>query len=134
MITNADITLYNHHYNKETHFDDWQRTVIRGVRFYVDNKVALGDGGLNSTDVYKIRIPEDAECDREYLPEDAYASTKEVAAYWTLQNGDYVVLGESLVNIEKPSDLKQQHKQNCKIISWSDNRFGGLPHWRIGGV
>lgn len=134
MITNADITIYNHRYDKETRFDDWQRIVIRGVHFYVDNKVVLGDGGLNSADVYKIRIPEDAECDREYLPEDAYASEEEVSMYWTLQNGDYIVRGECLLNIEKPSDLKQLHKQYCKITSWSDNRFGGLPHWRIGGV
>ena len=36
MITNADITLYNHKYNKNTRLDDWQRIVIRGVHFYED--------------------------------------------------------------------------------------------------
>lgn len=133
MIANADITLYNHHYNKDTRLDDWQRTVIYGVHFYVDNKVNLGDEGLNSADVYKIRIPEDAECNRAYLPEDKYAAADDTEAYWTLQNGDYVVRGECLLDIEKPSDIKQVRTQYCKITSWSDNRFGGLPHWRIGG-
>lgn len=134
MLTNADITLYNHHYNKETRLDDWHRTVIHGVRFYVDNKVALGESGLNSADIYKIRIPGDAECNKEYVSEDEYIGLGNADYYWTLQNGDYIVLGECFLNIEKPSDLKPLHKHYCKITSWSDNRFGGLPHWRIGGV
>lgn len=134
MITNASITLYNHHYNKETRLDDWHRTVIHGVHFYADNKVALGDSTLSTADVYKIRVPEDAECDKEYVPEDEYVHTDNGDYCWTLQNGDYIVCGECFLNIEKPADLKQLHKQYCKITSWSDNRFGGLPHWRIGGV
>ena len=74
MLTNADITIYNHIYDKATRLDEWRRTVIHGVHFYVDNKVSVGDSGLNSADVYKIRIPEDAECDSQYAPEDEYAS------------------------------------------------------------
>lgn len=133
MIANADITIYNRKYNKETRLDDWQRTVIRGVHFYVNNKVSLVESGLKSADVFKIRIPEDAEFDKEYLSEDEYARAEDVSYAWTLQNDDYVVRGECELEIEKPSDLKELHKQYCKITSWSDNRFGGLPHWRIGG-
>ena len=75
MLTNADITIYNHIYDKATRLDEWRRTVIHGVHFYVDNKVSVGDS----------------------------------------------------------ADLSKAHRQHCKITSWSDNRFGGLPHWRIGG-
>ena len=57
MITNADITLYNHYYDKKTRLDHWQRSVIRGVHFYVDHRVSIGDSGVNSGYVYKIRIP-----------------------------------------------------------------------------
>lgn len=134
MQTNADITLYNHKYNKITRRDEWHRTVILGVHFYVDNKVVLGDNGLNSADVYKIRIPEDAECVSCYIDEDAYAGMEQVEGTWTLQNDDYIVLGICDMEIERPSDLKQIHNQYCKITSWSDNRFGGQPHWRIGGM
>lgn len=134
MITNADITLYNHRLNKDTRLDEWHRTFIRGVHFYVDNKVAVGDGGLNSADVYKIRIPEHAKCDSEYIPEDTYVDCEETDRFWTLQNDDIVVYGICDMEIEKPSDFKNTHKRYCKITSWSDNRFGGIPHWRIGGV
>ena len=44
-----------------------------------------------------------------------------------------VVIGKCDLEIERPADLSKAHRQHCKITSWSDNRFGGLPHWRIGG-
>lgn len=134
MITNCDITIYNHKFNKGTRLDEWHRTIIRGVHFFVDNKVVLGDAGINSANVYKIRIPEDACCESQYVTEDEYENMDNVFGIWTLQNDDYIVLGECSLNIQKPSDLKQAKKRYCKITSWSDNRFGSLPHWRIGGV
>lgn len=133
MITNADITIYNRKYNKETRLDEWHRTVICGVHFYVDNKVAVRESGLKSADVFKIRIPEDAECEKLYLSENEYVNAEDTSNSWTLQKDDYVVRGICEAEIEKPADLKEVHMQYCKITSWSDNRFGGQPHWRIGG-
>ena len=135
MITNADITLYNHYYDKSTRLDKWEKTVIRGVHFYVDHKVSVGDNGLNSADVYKIRIPVDADMQGEYLSEDDWIARGEnVMGRWTLQSDDIVVLGECDMNIDRPAQLKEAGRRYCKVTSWSDNRFGGLPHWRIGGV
>ena len=45
-----------------------------------------------------------------------------------------MIRGVCDIEIEKPADLKNQHVKYYKINSWSDNRFGGLPHWRIGGA
>lgn len=135
MITNADITLYNHYYDKSTRLDKWKKTVIRGVHFYVDHKVSVGDNGLNSADIYKIRIPVDADIQGEYLSEDDWIARGEnVMGRWTLQSDDIVVLGECDMNIDRPAQLKEAGRRYCKVTSWSDNRFGGLPHWRIGGV
>ena len=134
MITNADITLYNHYYDKSTRLDKWKKTVIRGVHFYVDHKVSVGDNGLNSADIYKIRIPVDADIQGEYLSEDEWIARGEhVMGRWTLQSDDIVVLGECDMNIDRPAQLKEAGRRYCKVTSWSDNRFGGLPHWRIGG-
>lgn len=135
MITNADITLYNHYYDKSTRLDKWKKTVIRGVHFYVDHKVSVGDNGLNSADIYKIRIPVDADIQGEYLSEDEWIARGEnVMGRWTLQSDDIVVLGECDMNMDRPAQLKEAGRRYCKVTSWSDNRFGGLPHWRIGGV
>ena len=134
MITNADITLYNHYYDKDTRLDKWKKTVIHGVHFYVDHKVSVGDNGVNSADIYKIRIPVDADIQGEYLSEDDWIARGEnVMGRWTLQSDDIVVWGECDLDIERPAQLKEAGKRYCKITSWSDNRFGGLPHWRIGG-
>ncbi len=134
MTTNADITIYNHKYNKDTRMDDWHRTEIRGVHFYVDHKVAPTEKGLVGADVYKIRIPEKAECKKEYIPEDEYAELEDVSGKWTIRKGDIIVRGICEIEIEKPSDLKMRNKDYCKVTSWSDNRFGSSPHWRIGGM
>ena len=58
MITNANITIYNRKTNKETRLDEWKRTVIEGVHYFVENKVTVGEKGLFSADIHKIRIPE----------------------------------------------------------------------------
>lgn len=133
MITNADITIHNHKLNKETRLDDWHRTVIHGVHFYVDNKVALTDSGLKSAYIYKIRIPEDAVCCKKYVPADEYQTIENAEQYWTLQNDDIVVYGVSEIEIERPAQLRESGKRYCKITSWSHNRFSGQPHFRIGG-
>lgn len=133
MLTNADITIYNREYIPETRLDVWHRTVIHDVNFHADNKVQQTDGGLKSADAYKVRIPETSP-DKEYLDPESYAATENKELYWTLQADDYVVRGICDKEIVSPQDLQKEKYQVFKITSWSDNRKGGLSHWRIGGV
>lgn len=134
MITNADVTVYNRISGDASNYDTWHRTVLHGVHVYVDHKTALSDNGLNSAEVYKIRIPADIVEADQYLPPEEYAELENPAEYWTIQNDDHIVLGECTKNIEKPADLQKMSQRHCKVLSWSDNRFGGQPHWRIGGA
>lgn len=134
MLTNATITVYNHRYDPLTRFDTWHRTVIENVHVYVDHKASVGDSGLNSAEVYKIRIPADVENADQYLQPEEYMKLDHSDGHWTIQNDDQIVIGESDREIEKPADLKEVRLRHCKVLSWSDNRFGGLPHWRIGGA
>lgn len=133
VLTNATITIYNRKYDKPTGFDIWNRTVIRGVHLYVNHKVALGDSGVKSADLYKIRIPEEVENAEWYLSPEEYVSCSDPSGYWTIQNEDHIVIGECVQDIVKPSDLKNMSQRHCKVTSWLDNRFGGLPHWKIEG-
>ena len=134
MLTNATITIYNRKSGNKNTFDTWHRTVIRDVHVYVDHKASVGDSGLNSAEVYKIRIPTDVENADQDLPPEEYAELENPAGYWTIQIDDHIVLGECDKEIEKPADLTDVRLRHCKVLSWSDNRFGGLPHWRIGGA
>lgn len=131
MRTNAAvITVYNRKYDKATRLDTWQKTVIPDVNFSIDTKINVGDKGLSSADVIKVRVPENLKLSESYLDEDAWATTTDTTGKWTLQPDDYIVLGEG-PDIEKPKDLKKSYK----IISFSDNRIGTTsPHWRIGGT
>ena len=64
----------------------WHRTMIKGVWFYVDNKVSLADGGLASADAYKVRIPVHADFGgSQYVPPEEYAGAD---GTWTLKNDD----------------------------------------------
>lgn len=133
MLTNADITIYNCEYDPSTRLDIWHRTVIRDVWFHADNKVQQTDSGLKSSDAYKIRIPLESP-EKEYLDPEAYGVSESKDNYWTIQQDDIVVIGVCAYDITKPADLKALNKRYVKVTSWSDNRFGGSPHWRIGGI
>ena len=136
MITNADLTIYNKRgVDKETARPIYFRTQITGVNFYTKQEVQTTDKGLVSADLYHIRIPEDADTqEKQYIDADAYAklTDEEAEGYWTINNGD--LFGRGLSNdFEKESEfLKRQY--TGKVLSFSDNRRGSLPHWRIGGA
>ena len=118
MMTNADLTIYNiHGVDKKTARKIYLKTQIKGVNFYTKQQTTVTDQGLSSADLYQIRIPLSAE---------------EAEKYWTINNGD--LFGKGLLeDFEKELEfLKQQY--TGKVLSFSDNRRGSLPHWRIGGA
>lgn len=131
MRTNADITIYNSVLNPETRLKEWRRTLVRGAWFYADHKVNLAEGGLVSANIFKIRIPDQADSSgSRYVPPEEYHGDE---GTWTLKADDYIVRGISNAEIEKPADLQTGSGQVARITSWSDNRFGSMKHWRVGG-
>lgn len=136
MITNADVTIYNVKVNKVTRLPEYHRTQIQGVHWYTDQKTQVDDKGLHSADIYKIRIPADADTNgKHYVTPAEYVAADDVSGFWTIQNGDIFVCGLNEADIAKASDILSKHPDSAgRVISWSDNRFGSLPHWRIGGA
>lgn len=137
MITNADLTIFNkRRIDKATGRPAYLRTWIKGVSFYTDQKVRVTeDAGVISKDIYKIRIPKDADTEGKlYVDAEKYKSMtdEEAAGYWTIDNDD--LFGKGLLpEFEKEADfLRRQY--TGKVVSFSDNQRGGLPHFRIGGV
>ncbi|EOS68058.1 hypothetical protein C818_04225 [Lachnospiraceae bacterium MD308] len=137
MITNADLTIFNkRRIEKATGRPVYFRTWIKGVSFYTDQKVRVTeDAGVISKDIYKVRIPEDADTEgKPYVDAEKYKSMtdEEAAGCWTIDNDD--LFGKGLLpEFEKEADfLRRQY--TGKVVSFSDNQRGGLPHFRIGGV
>lgn len=121
MITNADITIYNHHINPATRQTVYVRHVIQDVSWYASVNVSAVSGGLAGGNVYKIRIPTEALADGQpaldtYCPAKEYASLKDAEGVWTAQNGDYFCQGEG-PEITKPSDLEAAHVQYGQVKS-----------------
>jgi hypothetical protein len=137
MMTNADLTIFNKRgVDKDAARPIYFRTQITGVSFYTEQKTQITDqGGVVSADVYKIRIPESADTQgKTYIDADQYKilPDEEAKNYWTINNDD--LFGKGLLeDFEKEAAfLKQQY--TGKVLSFSDNRRGSLPHWRIGGA
>lgn len=138
MYTNADITLYNCWYNPDTKKQEYCRTQIRDIHWYTEQKTNIGDKGLVSADLYKIRIPADAAVQggRKYINAMKYRilTADEVYGYWTINNGDLFVRGVIYDDIEKLSDLTLKYANVGRVNSFSDNRQGLNPHIRVGGA
>lgn len=134
MITNESLTIYNRKLDPETRQYVYRRTEIPNVHWYTDQKVSIGDNGLISADLYKIRIPAGRQTER-FVPADKYAALPygEEKRCWTVENGDLFVKGIVRDEITKESDLKNKHYVYGKVLSFSDNRKGRIPHIRIGG-
>lgn len=45
---------------------------------------------------------------------------------------DFIVKGNCLVKMRTVKDL--EGTEHCKVTSANDNRFGGSPHIKVGGV
>lgn len=133
MITNADITIYNKKYDPTARKDTWHWTVLKGVHFYCGHRVRLLAAGLVNADLYKIRVPVDAQTDKQYVPQSEFQAAEDVSHLWTIQKGDCIAVGIG-PDISSLQELQKLIRDTCKITAWSDNRRGGLPHWRIEGV
>lgn len=133
MLANADITIFNKHYDESTRLDTWQHTQIHGVEWYGKQAVTVSDNGLMTANQYIVRIPlSSAPGSKTFICPEDYAANdlSALAGLWTLQNGDVVARG--LVDVDDPKDISGKH---FTVFGWSDNRRGSpvMQHWRVDG-
>lgn len=139
MTTNADITVYSRQFDQALRKTFFRRFVVRRVSWHAKLAVTADTGGLSGSNVFRIRIPEEADTDgvpalSGYLPPAEYRkiSETELDGKWTVDVGDYFCRGIGQ-EMEKPSDLKDHALPYGQVKSINDNRRGGLPHIRIEG-
>lgn len=128
------MTIYNRRRNPDTGVYEYVRHFIPEVHWYTEQKVSASEKGVSSADIHKIRIP--GEQLANYLPPAEYHSlSAEKQKYvWTVENQDLFVRGKCTADIHSAADLEKLHVMYGAVNSWSDNRFGGLSHIRIGGA
>lgn len=134
MRTNADITIYNRYFDKETRLDKYQRTVLKGVFWDEVKAVNRIQSGLEDADKVTIIIPFSVTTDKKYVPPKAFDRLPDKTGYFTLQEGDRVVRGD--INFEitgKVSDLDKEYEAYT-ITSVDTKDFGSphMRHWEVG--
>lgn len=134
MITNADITIYNRYFDKETRLDKYQRTVLYGVFWDERKAVNRLQSGLVDADEVSIMIPFSIETDKVYVPPKEFEKLADKSNYFTLQEGDRVVKGAVDFEITgKVSDLDKEYEAYT-ITSVDTKDFGSphMRHWEVG--
>lgn len=133
MLVNASLTIFNRFPDGRSRKFVYVPHYIPNVWFHTDQKVSVGDGGLKSADVYRIRIPY-SECE-DWLPPNDFADLTDPEGKWTVQNGDFFIVGEWTGN--KVSGIEEIKKEFAGVVgrinSHSENFFGSSKHIRIGG-
>lgn len=111
MLTNTDMTLYHREYNPSTRFDEWRRTYLPTGWWYENEQSAVTSEGLQVADAFIIRIPDTSV---------------------VIKKDDYLVYGNCRKKIQTVKDL--EGTEHCKVTSANYNRFGDMPHIKVGGV
>ena len=142
MITNSDLTIYNISYNKDTKVMEYNRTYLYGVNWQGENKISVGDKGLNSADSVSVLIPFDVsvENNKKYVRPNIYKSLSEVErkSHYTFSNKDIIVKGIIDFNLTgvKPNNLeylKNLYDDVLTVISVITCDIGSpyMRHWEV---
>ena len=91
MLTNAEIVIFNQFPDREKKRMIYVPHKVPKVWLYKDQKVTVGEHGLKSAELYKIRIPWPVE---GWLPEQDFRDLAEPGEAWTVQNGDFFLKGD----------------------------------------
>lgn len=116
MITNANITIVSRIFDEETREDKYIAKVIKGVSWYADFKASIGESGLKSGDIYKVRIPLDEDINIK------------------VSKGDIVVRGDIEITESDTPKTIMKDREAFIVTSFSINARGSLKHIRFFGT
>ena len=130
---NETITVFNTSLDAETGYDTYIPTIIRGVSWYCEVASAVDSSGLKAADIFKIRIPVDADFSgKAYVKPAAYAGGDPTSVF-TLGQGDIIVHGEEKASLN-PAQLQEKYGEIVTILGVTDNtRRPHAKHWRVTG-
>jgi hypothetical protein len=129
MEHDTTITFFNRYVNG--HEDHYKATVINDVLFFGNVLKSLSADGLAAQNAYTIRIPEDAP-KVDYVPEEKWNGSDHSG--WTLQAGDYIVIGELLLDDITPASIRSAGYMVIAVKGYTVNLRGAHPHWKVIGA
>lgn len=132
-LRDETITVFNTRLNEDTGYDVYIPTVIKGVSWFCEIASTVTDAGLKSANIFKIRIPVDADFSgKSYVPPVEYADANPESAF-TLKQGDIIVRGTETEELS-PAALMEKYGEMVTIQGVTDNRRApNAKHWRVVG-
>ncbi len=128
MMTNTKMTIYNKYIEPFTHDTIYKKHVIDNV-FWDDSLGVNLNMGYENADKVNVYIPYDKNDISTYIVPKKYNGNG-----WTLQNGDFIIKGETDIN--EVSGIKELSNYEVFTISVCDNKDFGSPnmqHFEIRG-
>ncbi len=130
------VTIFNKRLEKDTGFDVYVPTVIRGVSWFCEIASTVDDAGLKAANRFTIRIPLNADFSgKRYVPVNEYLAGNDTQDLFTLANGDIIVKGAVTESGLKPADLQTRFGEIVTILGVTDNHGArNAPHWKVVGT
>lgn len=134
-LCDETITIFNKRLDKETGFDIYIPTVIRGASWYCEIASTVDASGLKAANKFTIRIPADADFSgKNYVGSASYAES-DTEKVFTLSSGDIIVKGAVTESGLKPVDLQTRFGEIITVLGVTDNRKArNAPHWKVVGA
>lgn len=130
MITNADVTIYNKVYDRDSGSNKYYRTVLKGVNWQDTTAVQPVESGIVTADISKIYIPFQAETEKQFRKPRNFLAENEKDRIFTIAPGDIIVKGVAETEIETKKD--EEHMKNSvddfRVIVSVDTNDNGSPH------
>lgn len=131
------LTLFNARLDKSRDTTVYEKTVIHGISWYSSIKTNVSDKGLQSANVFVVRIPIEADFSgKEYCDAKTYTELEDVSRVFTLKQGDVMVKGTVSDSVTTPAQVHKEHPETTFTIhSVVDNRRAlNAKHWKVGGA
>lgn len=126
VITNSDITIFNHYYDTVSKVDIYQRKYLYGVHFEKKKQINNNNGVLSNANYAEILIP--------FSVADGYLKPKQWLAdktdHWTLKDKDIIVDGIIDYQIDSTHPLSELIKTYDDVFTI----FAAEPigdHWEV---
>ena len=123
------VTVYNKHMDGST--EKWQRTVLSGVFWDSSKGAVVRKTGIASADGLTLIIPMVIP---GYMKPKEWTSLANKTGFWTLQEGDTVILGSIEYEVVRSSKELQQFDDVLTITNVDTRNYGGgMSHWEVTG-
>lgn len=129
------VTVYNK-YKDAAGVEKWKRTVLSGVFWDSSKGAIIRKTGVASSDSLLLIVPMNVTV----IDKSIYKKPKEWDAlpdktgFWTLQEGDTVILGDLTYEVVKSSKELQQFDDVLTITNVDTRNYGGgMDLWEVTG-